>query len=796
MKLLTDEFISRYPDAPEHMTPLGKFVFYRTYSRWLPEKKRRETWKEVCRRATEYNVGLAIEHLKKMKQPVDYEYYRREAEELFDAMFNLRQFLSGRTLWVGGAETGVASKYPLANFNCSFINVKSWEDLGELFYLLMVGVGVGFRVTKENARNLPPVRTDVKIEHSPYNPLPKEARLERTRVNVLDNGYAKIFVGDSKEGWVDALVEFFRLLSDPKHENVHTIKISYNSVRPRGERLRTFGGTASGPEPLREMFEGIGRVLRNEIDPGLAPLEDAGNGYKHVRPIHVMDMANLIGNNVVVGGVRRTAEIFLFDEDDYESLFAKYGINGLYGAEGFERHNKIRKLMEAQGIPVPEWWDALLVPHYQLMNKDGVIEFVRHDDEERLKELTEDGYEITCELCNPGRPLHHRRMSNNSIVFTRKPARAMLNLIFTMLRAEGEPGFVNLEELARRRLRGLGIENPPRELLEEVMAEIGMNPCAEIILASKGVCNLTTVNLMQFVRDGRLDVEGLLEAQRRSARAGLRMTLADLELPDWDAVQKRDRLLGCSVTGFKDAMAAIGADEEYEKKIMRLMREVVREEADRYARELRVTSPLLATTVKPEGTLSQVAGGVSSGLHYSHAPYYIRRIRINATDPLAKAVVAMGWKVSPEVGTPGETEEERMKNARTLVIDFPVASGARLTKDDITIEEQFDTYFNFQRNYTEHNSSNTIAVRPHEWERAEEIVWERWNEFAAVSFLSYDGGTYALAPYETISREQYEELLAEMKPFDPEILRQFEAGDGEDFDLGTEGCEGGACPIR
>ena len=138
-RLLTDEFIAKYPDAPAHMNELATFVFYRTYSRWLPDKGRRETWKETSRRAVEYNVGLAAKHYEKIGYAVPWDELRAEAEALFDNMFNLRQFLSGRTLWVGGAEGGVADKYPLANFNCSFINIRSWADLGDLFYLLLVG---------------------------------------------------------------------------------------------------------------------------------------------------------------------------------------------------------------------------------------------------------------------------------------------------------------------------------------------------------------------------------------------------------------------------------------------------------------------------------------------------------------------------------------------------------------------------------------------------------------------------------------------------------------------------------
>lgn len=138
-RLLTAEFLAQYPDFPTEMNPLGQFVYYRTYSRFIPSLGRRETWKETVQRASEYNVSLGVKHVEKLGYPVDYEWYRKEAELLFDNMFHLRQFLSGRTLWVGGSEGGVAEKYPLANFNCSFINIRSWADLGDLFYLLLVG---------------------------------------------------------------------------------------------------------------------------------------------------------------------------------------------------------------------------------------------------------------------------------------------------------------------------------------------------------------------------------------------------------------------------------------------------------------------------------------------------------------------------------------------------------------------------------------------------------------------------------------------------------------------------------
>jgi ribonucleoside-triphosphate reductase (thioredoxin) len=794
--VLSDKFLSKYGDFPSHMNAIGTFVYLRTYSRYLPKEGRRETWKETVKRSVEYNVNLLRKHIEFFNLPITYKELMEEAQAWFDAQFNLQQFLSGRTLWVGGAEGGVAEKFPLGNFNCSFVTIEKWEDLADQFYLLLVGTGVGFKHTFKMAENIAPVRDNFIVTHKEFEDLYSlGVRIDQTTFSIKGNK-ATVVVGDSKEGWVDSLKLFFRLITLPEYENVTEIHFVYDFVRPNGTRLNTFGGTASGHIPLLEMFTNFEKVIKNHIDPTLKPPVRVNDKYVKLRPIHVLDFGNLLGNNVVVGGVRRTAEIFLIDGiQDIESVFAKYGLNGFWTEEMFQRHEQIMAEAERLGFEVPESAKRVGIRKHGV-SVDGVThQFDTKEEAEAF--IAEKGEGFYMYPINLGTGLHHRRMSNNSVAFTSQPSRELLHFIFLMMKAEGEPAFINLEELARRRFKMLGIDNPTRKQLEEVMEKLGMNPCAEILLWTYGVCNLTTINVTAFVKDGKLDLEGLLEAQRRSARAGLRMTLVELEIPHWSKRQQTDRLLGNSLTGWKDAMGQLNFNRNQEKELLALLRKTAREEADAYARKLRVTTPLLTTTVKPEGTISQVAGGVSSGLHYAHSEYYIRRIRISANDPLAKAVQAhKGWVVNPEVGTEGATREEQMKNARTLVIDFPVYSGADVTKDDVDVDEQFDTYFMFQEHYSEHNSSNTITVKPHEWERAEERVWNGWNNFVGVSFLAHDGGTYALAPYEKCDKETYEKLRDQMHDFDMNILKEFEVGSTEDFDIGQEGCESGICPVR
>ena len=205
-------------------------------------------------------------------------------------------------------------------------------------------------------------------------------------------------------------------------------------------------------------------------------------------------------------------------------MFAKYG---MYGIWNVDNHKAVIKAAK-------EYAEKFGVKELSTI-ADKLAALPTHDPQAR-----------------PG--IGHRAMSNNSIAFFDKPNKTFLDFVFTIMQGEGEPGFINLREAARRRLKGAGIDNPSEELLRETAKTLGLNPCAEILLDSYGVCNLTTLNLTKFVTHDKngvpvLDLDALLEAQRLSVRSGLRMTLPTLELAHWDSVQQRDRLRGPSLTG-------------------------------------------------------------------------------------------------------------------------------------------------------------------------------------------------------------------------------------------------------
>jgi adenosylcobalamin-dependent ribonucleoside-triphosphate reductase len=720
--LLSKSFLKNYSDNPEWPSLLGQFVYLRTYSRYLPEKKRRETWKETVTRVVEYSMALDT--------ITDKSHQVEEAQKLFDSMYNLSVFPAGRTLWTGGTEA--AKKYPLSNFNCSFMVVDDFEAFLDAFYLMMLGTGVGFRVLSEDVKSIPRIKPGVEITHAPYFPIKKADRKELSDYAMMNDGQGgqlmHLTIGDSKEGWVWGLEALFTSFT----EGIKKVVINYDNVRPAGEQLKTFGGRASGHEALRDMYEKIVGVL-NE-------------GTEEISTIQAMDIMNLIGEAVVVGGVRRSSEITLFDINDTEILDAKVNL----------------------------WTDE------SKANK------------------------------------RFRSMSNNSVYFTKKPTKEQLQNIFERIVNNGEPGFINAEAAAARR-----------------PWYAGTNPCAEILLADNGVCNLSEINVRNFVksddRGNYLDMVALERAVEQATRLGVRMATLELELPHWNKVQQRDRLTGVSLTGYVEAFDALGVsttDEnanpvraisaDYQKRqrvsyytlkeVLEILNLAARESALSYADQLRIPTPLLITTVKPSGTIAQLPT-VSSGAHASFAPYYVRRVRISSKDPLAQAMRASGYPIFPEATScmpevfanmSASEQEDVLKNALTWVVEFPIKTSAARSSSSESAIEQLNRYFILQRYWTDHNTSITVSFDPGEVDAIIDLLLEKWDSYIGVSFLPKFTNAYPLMPYEEIDVNEYERRIEKVEQVTGDsiiaLLSKYENIEVDD-DLGTD-CEGGACPIR
>jgi len=306
--------------------------------------------------------------------------------------------------------------------------------------------------------------------------------------------------------------------------------------------------------------------------------------------------------------------------------------------------------------------------------------------------------------------------------------------------------------------------------------------CAEILLSDKGFCNLVTTNLKYFA-DHNNDEQTLKDTVEIITRHNLRITNTTIHgvSPQWDIVQKRDRLLGVSFTGYGDHADILGEDVSLET--LGKMRKWVREQANNYADKMGIPHPLLATTVKPEGTITLLYGA-SSGIHDAYAPFYIRRMRMSRTDALAVVLAKMGVPVEDAINAP-----------QTVVFSFPVKTAAKQAASKKSAVEQLERYKNIMQTYVDHNASNTIYLDESEVDEVTDWLYDNWESYVAVSFLA-KFGQYAQAPMEEIDEETYSKLAAQMPDLSDLHARlaevEYEMSAGDEL----EGCDSGSCPIR
>jgi hypothetical protein len=206
-----------------------------------------------------------------------------------------------------------------------------------------------------------------------------------------------------------------------------------------------------------------------------------------------------------------------------------------------------------------------------------------------------------------------------------------------------------------------------------------------------------------------------------------------------------------------------------------------------YARRFGINRATAVTCVKPSGTVSQLVDS-SSGMHPRHAQYYIRRIRISATDALFKMMKDQGCTYYPEVG-------QNMDSANTYVLEFPVkAPEHSIYKDDQSALEQLEYWKMVKENYTEHNPSVTISIGEDEWVETANWIYKNWDLIGGLSFLPRSDHVYKLAPYEEITKERYEELVKNFPELDFSKIVLYEQ---EDQTQGAKelACSAGVCSI-
>ncbi len=335
---LSDTFIEKTKkEITPHWGRLGWVTYKRTYARWLPNKERTENWDETVKRVVEGNINLDPRLHQKNVDPYVITQLTKEAKQLFRLIYSLSATPSGRNLWISG--TDYQAHHGDALNNCWFISIHPQpygnsdivppyltpqQDAVSMpfsfaFDQLMKGGGVGFSVTTNNIQKIPLVDNKVNLtviinkESASYDESLEAGAIDKDsylKSHSLNNSvYYKL--PDSREGWVTANAHLIDLhFKQTNPNNKQNLVLDMSNIRPKGAKIRGFGGTASGPMPLIDMLLDINKLLNDHVN-------------NHLTAVDCTDICNFIGKTVIAGNVRRSAELALGSANDHDFITMK-----------------------------------------------------------------------------------------------------------------------------------------------------------------------------------------------------------------------------------------------------------------------------------------------------------------------------------------------------------------------------------------------------------------------------------------------------------------------------------------
>jgi ribonucleoside-diphosphate reductase alpha chain len=628
-------------------TAYQEYIHLSRYARWDDNKNRREFWPETVDRYINFWIS------------------RLKEEELFDdktsslienirkSIYSLDVMPSMRALMTAGP---ALERDHMAGYNCSYVAIDNPRAFDEIMYILMCGTGVGFSVERQYVSELPVVS--------------EEFHATDTVIAVPDN----------KIGWASSFRELLALLytgSIPRWD--------LSQIRPAGSRLVTFGGRASGPEPLDALFRFACNLFKNAAGRKLNSLE-------------AHDLCCKIADIVVVGGVRRSALISLSNLSDDRMRAAKNG----------------------------QWWEHT----------------------------------------------PHRQLANNSAAYTERPDfEVFLKEWLALYESKaGERGIFN-RVAAQKKAAENGRRKP---------ADFGTNPCAEILLRSKGLCNLTEVVIRP-----EDDLKSLRRKVEMATVLGtLQSTLTKFRYvrSSWAKNAEEERLLGVSLTGIVDHPMLSQCTQE-SADVLATLKQLSIDVNKRWSDKLGINQSVAITCVKPSGTVSQLVNS-SSGIHPRYNTYYIRRVIGDGKDPITKFMVACGVP-----------HQKSVSSAENIVFEFPIkAPDGALTRKDVDAFKQLELYANYRKNWCEHNPSTTVYYEDSNYLGVGQWVWENFDSIGGVALLPTDSGNYVQAPYEDISKEEYEHRASAFPTLDWTKLAEYETTDTTQ-NSHSLACSAGLCEI-
>jgi len=602
---------------------LMDYSFVSKYARWLPEKSRRETWKESVDRV----MNMMYEQYPELNGDIAWAY---------NMMHKKRVLGSQRALQFGGKPI---FKHNARMYNCISSYCDRLRFFQECMYLLLCGCGTGFSVQKHHIAKLP------------------------CFVKSSKRNGKKFVIQDSIEGWSDAVGVLVSSYFDQKElfpeYTGKSVQFDFSKIRPAGSYLSSSAGKAPGPEPLKKALTNIRKILERAIKNA----DFCSQELRRLSSIEAYDIVMHAADAVISGGVRRSATICLFSANDEDMAKAKTG----------------------------NWF---------------------HENPQR------------------------GRSNNSALLIRNKTSAKKFHELMQSVREFGEPGFVWSDH---------------RDLIVNPCVEIGMYP-VDVETGESGwqACNLSTINCAKIKTE-----EEFYESCRAAAIIGT-LQAGFVELPYLGEVSerilKRESLLGVSMTGMMESHE-ICLNPSIQKKGARLIKKVNKA----LAKKIGINPAARTTCIKPEGTTSCVLG-TSSGIHPHHAKRYIRRVQANKMEPI--------YQYFKTINPTACEESVWSANASDEVVSFciEVPAGSK-TKNKIGAIDLLEYVRSTQQNWVmigktddlctkpwlNHNVSNTINVKPDEWDEVEEFIYNNREYFCGISLLPVTGDKdYPQAPFTTI----------------------------------------------
>lgn len=437
-------------------------------------------------------------------------------------------------------------------------------------------------------------------------------------------------------------------------------------------------------------------------------------------------------------------------------------INGFGGtASGPQPLIDLIEWIKANVHTAEHWTSTLIVDLMNMIGRTVVAGNVRRSAEIALGDIHDTNFlELKDYDKHPEAVRSHRWASNNSVVAT--PGDDYAHIV-QRIAANGEPGIFWLSNARAYRRMGRTPDHADTEA-------VGTNPCAEQTLHDRELCCL--VEMFPSRHDSYYEFQRTQKYAYLYAKA---ITLALTHDRTTNKIIAKNRRIGCSMSGIQEAVAKFGHHEFY-IKWCRGAYKYLKSLDDRYSEWLGVNRSIKITSIKPSGTVSKLPG-VTSGMHWAPAPYYWQVMRFQSDSEYVTQLRAAGhpcYDLHPN-------------EPNTTAVYFPCATRPGVkSESEVSIWEQYLCARNLQHYYADNQVSCTIKFKPSEVDQVLPVILDAENNLKSISFLPSTDHNYEHAPWQPITKEQYEAAIASIRPV------RFTDGAHEVTD---SFCDGAACEV-